>query len=222
MKTIFENVNQAIPVIRVNNRDINLAFYKETLGLKVISEENALAMLGGKSAKSRHEASLILEESPSMRTRAVNGPKKIRKIVIESPDFTEGFEALSPEGDLFEIVPAVAGSKEIKIKEIQLNTDSLKDSLAFYTDGFGLTEDSQAIHLPFTTLRYFEGQGPDLSADPETVWDIEIIEYAVAPEVDLHHIATQLDALGLDYFVDKKGKILTLQDGQNLEIWFMK
>ena len=62
----------------------------------------------------------------------------------------------------------------------------------------------------------------DLLTNPEEVWDIEIIEFEVAPEVDLHHIASQLDDLGLAYYVDKKGKILTLTDGQNLEIWFMK
>ena len=51
---------------------------------------------------------------------------------------------------------------------------------------------------------------------------MEIIEFEVVPEVDLHQIASQLDDLGLDYYVDKKGKILTLTDGQNLEIWFVK
>lgn len=61
----------------MNNRDLNLAFYKEVLGLKVISEENALAMLGSQSAKTHMDTRLILEESPSMRTRAVNGVEKI-------------------------------------------------------------------------------------------------------------------------------------------------
>lgn len=53
MKTA-DNTTKAVPVIRVNNRDLNLAFYKEVLGLKVISEENALAMLGSQSAKNAH------------------------------------------------------------------------------------------------------------------------------------------------------------------------
>ena len=79
MKTVFDNIKRAVPVIRVNNRDLNLAFYKETLGLKVISEENALAMLGSKSAKTRTDTRLILEESPSMRTRAVDGVKNCAK-----------------------------------------------------------------------------------------------------------------------------------------------
>ena len=88
MKTIFENVSGMVPVIRVNNRELNLTFYKEELGLKVISEENALAILGGKTAKTIDDAVLIIEESPSMRTRAVSGVKKLRKIVLDSPEFT--------------------------------------------------------------------------------------------------------------------------------------
>ncbi len=222
MKTVFDNIERAVPVIRVNNRDLNLAFYKETLGLKVISEENALAMLGSQAAKTRTDTRLILEESPSMRTRAVAGVKKLRKIVIESPEFTEGFEATSPEGDLFEIVPSQSETQDIEITEIQLNTSNLKDALAFYVEGFGLSEKDNVVQLPFGKISYTAAQGPDLLTSPEEVWDLEIIEYEVAPEVDLHHIAMQLDDLGLDYYVDKKGKILTLTDGQNLEIWFMK
>ena len=153
MKTVFDNIKRAVPVIRVNNRDLNLAFYKETLGLKVISEENALAMLGSKSAKTRTDTRLILEESPSMRTRAVDGVKKLRKIVIESPEFTEGFEATSPEGDVFEIVPSQSDTQDIKITEIQLNTSNLKDVLAFYVEGFGLNEKIRLFNFPLVKSR---------------------------------------------------------------------
>jgi len=114
MKTIFENVSCMVPVVRVNNRDLNLAFYKDVLGLKVISEENALAILGGKSAKNLDDAVLIIEESPSMRTRAVTGVKKLKKIVLVSPEFKEGFEATSPEGDLFEVVPQLMAALSLE------------------------------------------------------------------------------------------------------------
>ena len=130
MKTIFENVSGMVPVIRVNNRELNLTFYKEALGFKVISEENALAILGGKTAKTIDDAVLIIEESPSMRTRAVNGVKKLRKIVLESPEFTEGFEKISPEGDVFEVVPSVSKDGELKIRDIELATANLAESLA--------------------------------------------------------------------------------------------
>ncbi|GFH41468.1 peptidase [Lactococcus hodotermopsidis] len=220
MKTVFENVTKMIPVIRVNNRDLNLAFYKEVLGLKVIVEENALAILGGKSAKTRDEACLILEESPSMRTRAVNGAKKLRKIVLESPDFTEGFEATSPEGDLFEIVPSTGAN--VILTEIQLNTPNIKNSLGIYVEGFGLSEKHNSVKLPFGKISYFMAEGADLLVAPDGVWDLEIIEFKVPKEVDLTTVSEQFDALGLAYYVDKKGKILTLTDAQNIELWFVK
>lgn len=135
MKTIFENVSCMVPVVRVNNRDLNLAFYKDVLGLKVISEENALAILGGKSAKNLDDAVLIIEESPSMRTRAVTGVKKLKKIVLASPEFKEGFEATSPEGDLFEVVPMQSETSDVVLRDIQLHTANIAACLAFYTEG---------------------------------------------------------------------------------------
>ncbi|GFH40607.1 CppA N-terminal domain-containing protein [Lactococcus insecticola] len=224
MKTIFENVTRMVPVIRVNNRDLNLAFYTETLGLKVISEENALAILGAKTAKTTDDARLILEESPSMRTRAVVGNKKLRKLVIASPEFTEGFEATSPEGDLFEIVPASKTDKsdDVTLLDVQLNTRNVKDSLAFYVEGFELTEKNDTVKLPFGKISYFASSGEDLTANPDGVWDLEILEFRVPESIDLATVSDQLDALGLDYYVDKKGKILTVKDVQNLELWFVK
>lgn len=222
MKTIFENVSGMVPVILVNNRELNLTFYKEALGLKVISEENALAILGGKTAKTIDDAVLIIEESPSMRTRAVNGVKKLRKIVLESPEFTEGFEKTSPEGDVFEVVPSASTSDELKIRDIELSTANLAESLAFYTEGFGLKQQDNRIFLPFGTISYTQAQGPDLMSKPEEVWDLEIIEFKVAKTVDLKQIAAQLDDLSLAYYVDPKAKVLTLSDAQNTEIWFAK
>ena len=222
MKTIFENVSCMVPVVRVNNRDLNLAFYKDVLGLKVISEENALAILGGKSAKNLDDAVLIIEESPSMRTRAVTGAKKLKKIVLASPEFKEGFEATSPEGDLFEVVPMQSETSDVILQDIQLHTENIAACLAFYTEGFGLSSQGNSVSLPFGTISYTEATGADLMTKPEEVWDIEVIEFKVAPEVDLKQISQQLDGLGLPYYVDKKGKILTLHDAQNIETGFAK
>jgi catechol 2,3-dioxygenase-like lactoylglutathione lyase family enzyme len=222
MKTVFENVVRMVPVIRVNNRDLNLAFYTKTLGLKVISEENAMAFLGGKSAKTRADARLILEESPSMRTRAVNGAKKLRKVVLFSPEFTTGFEATSPEGDVFEIVPSQIAAGDVEVAEIQFNTPNIKESLAFYVEGFGLSEKNNTIDLPFGKVTYFETQGQDLLTNPDGVWDLEILEFEVPAEIDLKTVSDQLDALGLEYFIDKKGNVLSMKDCQNVELWFIK
>ena len=43
---------RVIPVLKVNNRNVNQRFYEETLGMKVLVEEGALLSLGDAS-KSR-------------------------------------------------------------------------------------------------------------------------------------------------------------------------
>ena len=37
---------RVIPVLKVNNRNVNQRFYEETLGMKVLVEEGALITLG--------------------------------------------------------------------------------------------------------------------------------------------------------------------------------
>ena len=64
---------RVIPVLKVNNRNVNQRFYEETLGMKVLVEEGALLSLGDASKVEK----IVLEESPSMRSRKVEGPKEI-------------------------------------------------------------------------------------------------------------------------------------------------
>ncbi|SUN56115.1 C3-degrading proteinase [Streptococcus dysgalactiae] len=42
--TLFKNLVFKTPVLRVNNRDLNITFYQKTLGLRLVSEENAIAI----------------------------------------------------------------------------------------------------------------------------------------------------------------------------------
>ena len=70
------NVNQIvriIPTLKVNNRKLNETFYIETLGMKVLLEESAFLSLGDQTGLEK----LVLEEAPSMRTRKVEGRKKL-------------------------------------------------------------------------------------------------------------------------------------------------
>ncbi len=113
-------INEAIvPVIRINNRKNNQLFLETGLGMKTIVEEGPFAEFGDQTGPS---TKLVLMESPSTRTRAVVGSKKLHKIVIKVPKASEiesllalgapasqlyqgkngyGFEAISPEGDTF-------------------------------------------------------------------------------------------------------------------------
>ena len=108
---------QIIPTLKVNNRKLNEKFYIETLGMKPLLEESAFLSLGDQSGVEK----LILEEAPSMRTRRVEGLKKLARLLIkvENPSEIEAllyqmeslprllkgsrgyaFEIVSPEEDV--------------------------------------------------------------------------------------------------------------------------
>jgi len=110
------HVARIVPVIKVNNRNLNQDFYSKTLGMKSLLEEGAQLSLGDQTKTER----LILEESPSMRSRRVKGAKKLARLVIKVAQASEieallargievdslyrgekgyAFEATSPEGD---------------------------------------------------------------------------------------------------------------------------
>lgn len=107
---------RVIPVLKVNNRNVNQRFYEETLGMKVLVEEGALLSLGDASKVEK----IVLEESPSMRSRKVEGSKKLGRIVVKVAQAQEidyllarqpetsalyqgangrAFEVVSPQGD---------------------------------------------------------------------------------------------------------------------------
>ena len=82
--TLFDEVTFRHPVLRINNRDHNIEFYKK-LGFKLVNEENAIAEFSTKQKK----ASFVIEESPSPYTHAVEGTKKLNKIVVKIPNADE-------------------------------------------------------------------------------------------------------------------------------------
>ena len=73
---------KTVPVLKVNNRRLNLEFYCRTLGMKNLLEEGAIVSLGDQTKSEK----LVIEESPSMRTRKVEGPKKIAQITLKVAD----------------------------------------------------------------------------------------------------------------------------------------
>ena len=74
------NLKFHTPIFRVNNRQENIDFYQNTLGFKLLTEENALAVF---TDWSERNSLFVIEESPAYRCRAVEGPKKINKVVIK-------------------------------------------------------------------------------------------------------------------------------------------
>lgn len=75
----INHITRIIPVIKVNNRNLNQDFYVKTLGMKSLLEEAALLSLGDQTKTEK----LILEESPSMRSRRVKGPKNYQGSLLK-------------------------------------------------------------------------------------------------------------------------------------------
>ena len=82
---------QIIPTLKVNNRRLNETFYIKTLGMKPLLEESAFLSLGDQTGVEK----LILEEAPSMRTRKVEGLKKLARLLVKVKNPSEIEDLLS-------------------------------------------------------------------------------------------------------------------------------
>lgn len=140
MSEILDHIKNFLPVYRVLNREENLNFFRDVLGLKVHLEEGAMVWLGGNQSK---ENCFLLEESPEVRT--VRGNKKHSNTILTADEgeieqllarhsgqveniFTDGerygFEAISPEHDHFLLLP----------KEMHLMLPISADDIKFEID----------------------------------------------------------------------------------------
>ncbi|MCL2676948.1 MAG: CppA family protein [Streptococcaceae bacterium] len=142
-----------MPAYRIDNRESNLQFFRDVLGMKVLLEEGALVSLGGCD---EHETRFFIEESPD--ARAIEGLKKhkythilankdeVAQLVIRNfhrfakiYQSSEGyaFQALSPEHDLFWI------SSERDLNNLS-EIDKSKLDIEVQADFVGLTDFSIA------------------------------------------------------------------------------
>lgn len=243
--TIFKTVTLTGPYLRVNNRNHNLAFYQETLGLRLLSEENALAFLGGHVAQTPR---LTLEESPSYNFRAVVGTKKLRTLFLKASigeiaellarqvtvqqvyrgDLGYAFSAQSPEGhdivlhgeeDINSLKPCDYPDLPANPNFIGLSDVSVSAVQLNVIDK--AHSDLFYAGLPLS-LETLEATGQDLQAPSNHTWDLEILEFAVAKDKDLTELKTHFDSLGAETFLNKKETILVVTDPSRIEIWFVK
>ena len=237
------NVNQIvrmIPTLKVNNRRLNELFYIETLGMKPLLEESAFLSLGDQSGIEK----MVLEESPSMRSRKVEGTKKLARLIVkvENPSEIEAllarmdkipqlykgtkgyaFEVLSPEGELV----LVHAEDDIKdLKKVDETVTFSKDEKLQYLTAFDI---SVEINLPEETtsllekeeiengLAFKQAQGSDLLVDNNVTWDLSMLKFQVQT-LDLANLRQRFEAVG--YFVPKSEKFFLTKDANNIELWF--
>ena len=237
------SVNQIvrmIPTLKVNNRNLNESFYIETLGMKPLLEESAFLSLGDQSGIEK----LVLEESPSMRSRKVEGVKKLARLIVkvENPSEIEAllarmdkipplykgnkgyaFEALSPEGDCV-LIHAEDDIKNLKKVEDEITFS--KDESMKYLTAF---EISVEVNLPDETrsllekediesrLAFNQAQGSDLLVENNVTWDLSMLKFQVK-EFNLAILRQRFETA--DCFVPKSEKFFLTKDSNNIELWF--
>ena len=237
------SVNQIvrmIPTLKVNNRNLNELFYVENLGMKPLLEESAFLSLGDQSGIEK----LVLEESPSMRTRKVEGVKKLARLIVkvENPSEIEAllarmdkipplykgnkgyaFEALSPEGDCV-LIHAEDDIKNLKKVEDEITFS--KDESMKYLTAF---EISVEVNLPDETrsllekediegrLAFNQAQGSDLLVENNVTWDLSMLKFQVK-EFNLAILRQRFETA--DCFVPKSEKFFLTKDSNNIELWF--
>ena len=237
------SVNQIvriIPTLKVNNRNLNELFYVENLGMKPLLEESAFLSLGDQSGIEK----LVLEESPSMRSRKVEGVKKLARLIVkvENPSEIEAllarmdkipplykgnkgyaFEALSPEGDCV-LIHAEDDIKNLKKVEDEITFS--KDESMKYLTAF---EISVEVNLPDETrsllekediesrLAFNQAQGSDLLVENNVTWDLSMLKFQVK-EFSLAILRQRFETA--DCFVPKSEKFFLTKDSNNIELWF--
>ena len=238
------HVARIVPVIKVNNRNLNQDFYVKTLGMKSLLEEGAQLSLGDQTRTER----LILEESPSMRSRRVKGAKKLARLVIKVAKASEieallargiqvdnlyrgekgyAFEATSPEGDRIllhaeEKLTCLQPVQETPAFEVQ---DDFIGLSQFDVEKIKLrVPDLQAVkdfYQPVSNVLDFldvqEAKGQDLQADNTKTWDLTMLKCLVA-DFDVEKLSSIFATQ--EFFVPKSKKFLVSQDRSNIELWF--
>ena len=231
---------QIIPTLKVNNRKLNEKFYIETLGMKPLLEESAFLSLGDQSGVEK----LILEEAPSMRTRRVEGLKKLARLLIkvENPSEIEAllyqmetfpllfkgsigyaFEIVSPEQDVI-LVHAENDIRDLvpleTVPEFSSNTGIKYLSQFEISMELRLPEGMESLLDPEkvgTVITFTEGQGPDLTVENNVTWDLSMLKFLVK-NFDLTSLRHKFEKTG--YFVPKSEKFFLGKDTNNIELWF--
>ena len=237
-----------VPGLRINNRSVNQAFLEEQLGLKTVLEEGPFTEFAGHSKDKT--AKLVLIESPSMRTRAVNGPKKLARLTLKVAKPAE-IESLLARGASFSKL--YRGKRGLAFETV------LPEGYVFLLHSEDEVADLQEILPPVQFERLADFQGlTDVavsqilinSPHPETsqgfyqtIWPDQgllVFQEAQGPDLlaeadstwDLDSLRIKVqpeldwaeleEKLPAGYFKDRKERFLQSTDPSKIEIWFEK
>lgn len=245
---MLEVENVMVPALRINNRSVNQTFLEEVLGLKTVLEDGPFAEFAGHSKDKT--AKLVLVESPSMRTRAVTGPKKLARLALKVAKPAEiesllargasfsklyrgknglAFETVLPEGYVFLL------HSEDDLADLQ----EILPPVQFkgLADFQGLTEFAVSQILinsphPETSQGFYQTIWPDqgllvfqVAQGPDLLAEADSTWDLDSLRVKVH---PELDWAGLEavlpagYFKDKKERFIQSTDPSKIEIWFEK
>lgn len=237
-------ITRIIPVLKVNNRNLNQDFYVNVLGMKALLEEAAWLSLGDRTNTER----ISLEESPSMRSRRVKGPKKLSKMIIkvqepaeiesllsQKPEFTKlyrgqvgyAFEILSPEGDRILLhaeenlssLEEVAEVPEFKKQEEfnGLSQFEIETVELHVSDVQAAAAFYRNVENACDFLAFKKASGADLSVSNEETWDLAMLKFKLAAlDTNLLKSAFQ----DQEVFIPKSDKFLLSKDLNKIELWF--
>ena len=231
---------QIIPTLKVNNRKLNEKFYIETLGMKPLLEESAFLSLGDQSGVEK----LILEEAPSMRTRRVEGLKKLARLIVKVKNPSEiedllsqmeslprlfkgsrgyAFEIVSPEQDVI-LVHAENHIKDLvpleTVPEFSSNTSIRYLSQFEISMELRLPEGMESLldsEVVAKAISFTKGEGPDLTVENNVTWDLSMLKFLVK-NFDLTSLRHKFEKTG--YFVPKSEQFFLGKDTNNIELWF--
>lgn len=241
-------VEKIVPVLRINNRRVNQTFFEENLGLKTVLEEGAFVELAGHVGDKTPK--LVLMESPSMRTRAVEGVKKHKGTVlrVENPAEIESllargtiftklykgikgfaFESVSPEGDRFLVhgEEAVSDLREI-LPPVHFTispnfaglTDITVSEINLYTPDVAASQAFYQAVLPNQDVLRFHE-----AQGPDLLCEAgetwDLDSLRITVPTDMDWRQLE-EQLISDYFKDKKETFLQTTDPNKIELWFEK
>ncbi|MEG3268160.1 CppA N-terminal domain-containing protein [Streptococcus suis] len=248
MKCIVLRKNEAIvPILRINNRAINQGFLEKNLGMKTKLEDGPFADFGDRISP---ETKLVLTESPGNRTRAVEGLKKLNKIVIKVDNASEikallaqgsqysklyqgkngyGFEAVSPEGDTF-LLHAEASVDDLKAIlppvpfKVQDDFSGLTaftvESIWINTPQASISQDYYEAILPQQAFLHFVGAEGKDLLTPAE--QVWDLEGLRFPVEQDFDWAHLESQLEGPFFKDKKASFIQTVDPSGIELWFEK